>query len=657
MKQVFVAMLIGCLSFGAMAQDDRVLMTIEKDEVTVNEFLSIYNKNNTSTVVDKKTMEEYLDLFLNFKLKVKAAEELGMDTAPKFINELEGYRRQLAQPYLVDRETNDHLILEGYNRMQQDVDAYHILVKLPEDASPKDTLAALKRIKKIAKEIQTEKDMQLAMGRIRNANDGSVIAEDLGYFTAFSMVYPFENAAYATEEGKLSDPVRTRFGYHVVFVKDKRQARGEVKVSHIMIKANAEMSDEERVRAKEKADEIYQRVKGGEDFKTLAQEYSDDNSSAKNGGQLPWFGTGRMVQAFEDAAFELQENGQVTEPVQTNFGWHIIQRDDYRGIGTFDELKTEIKKRIERDSRGQKGRLSLLKKLKEEYTLSFNYKMRNAVDKLVPSEYLTGKWTPEQPEGLAEVVLIITDNKYSKMTQEFTQLDYFDYLRKFQRKYGANETTSDALASQWDGFVNACIIDFENDALPYKYPEYKALVQEYHDGILLFDLMDQKVWSKAVKDTTGLDAFYAASKQNYMWDERVDASVYLCENEEIAKKTMKLAKKRLKKGYADNDILEMVNKENPLNLTIRSGLYTKGEDEYIDQAPWAAGLHQVDGNNGKKVIVQIYAVKAPEPKALSECRGLVTSDYQSQLEKEWIDELRAKYSHSINMDVFQTIDE
>jgi len=656
MKRVIGVMLMGWMTFGAMAQNDQVLMTIEKDSVTVSEFLAIYNKNNTSNVVDKKTMEEYLDLFLNFKLKVKAAEDLGMDTAQKFINELAGYRRQLAQPYLVDRKMNDQLIQEAYDRMQEDVAAYHILVKVGEEAPAKDTVAALKKLKNLAKGITSERDMQMALGKIRSSNDKDVIAEDLGYFTAFSMVYPFENAAYETEVGKLSDPIRTRFGYHVVFVKDRRPARGEVHAAHIMVKSSTSMTPEEQTRAKEKADEIYQRLKNGEDFATLAKEYSDDKSSAKNGGLLPWFGTGRMVQAFEDAAFSLEKNGEISEPVQSNYGWHIIQRVDYRGIGSFEELKGQIKQRIERDSRGQKGRRSLLKQLKEEYTLSFNYKSKAVVDKLVTSDYLEGKWSPEEQDNLDGVVLSITDSKYSNTTQNFTQKDYFDYLNKFQRRYGEGQTIKDVLAEQWDGFVNAMLIDFEREILPAKYEDFIALLQEYHDGILLFDLMDEKVWSKAVKDTAGLEAFYENNKTNYMWGERVDASVYLCENEAIAKSTIKMAKKRLKKGYADNDIIEKVNKENPLNLTIRSGLYAKGDDDYIDKVNWAEGITQLDGENGKKVIVQIYSVMEPQPKALQECRGLVTSDYQSYLEKSWIEELRAKYAFDIDMEVFRSIE-
>lgn len=656
MKRALLALLVGCFIHGAQAQDERVLMTIEKDSITVDDFLAIYNKNNTSAVVDKKSMEEYLDLFINFKLKVKAAEDLGMDTVPKFINELEGYRRQLAKPYLVDRETNDRLIREAYDRMQEDVSAYHILVKVGEDAPAKDTLAALRRLKQLAKDIETEKDMQIAMGRIRNSNDKDIISEDLGYFTAFSMVYPFENAAYNTKVGSLSDPVRTRFGYHVIFVKDRRPARGEIKTSHIMVKSSTKMTDEERTRAKEKIDEIYERLKQGEDFATLAREYSDDKSSARNGGQLPWFGTGRMVLSFEDAAFSLEEDGDISEPVQTTYGWHIIQREGYRGLGTFEKLQSQLKQRIERDARGQRGRLSLLKKLKEEYTISYNYKMRNAVDKLVKSDYLQGKWSPQDPESMDAVVMVITDNKYSNNTQSFTQSDYFDYLRKYQRRFGDNETVSDALATQWSGFVNASIIDFENDVLPYKYADFKALLQEYHDGILLFDLMDQMVWSKAAKDSVGLEGFYEENKTNYMWGERADASIYLCENEAIANKVMKLADKRVKKGYADNDILTKINKDNPLNLSIRSGIYAKGDDEYIDQVGWDTGVTMLEGNNGKKVIVQIYSKLDPQPKQISDCRGLVTSDYQNYLEAQWIEELRKKYSFNVDMSVFRAIE-
>jgi peptidyl-prolyl cis-trans isomerase SurA len=664
MKKAVLMCLMILATVGVFAQDEQkvekgeqVLMTIEGESITVEDFLMIYNKNNASNVIDRKSMDEYLTLFVNFKLKVQEAEELKMDTAQKFINELAGYRRQLAQPYLVDRQMNDQLLQEAYDRMQQDVAAYHILVKVDENATPKDTLKALNTLKAIAKRIETERDMIDEMTKIRNGDDKQLIAEDLGYFTAFSMVYPFETAAYQTEVGDLSKPVRTRFGYHVIYVNDKRPARGEIKTSHIMV-AHEQTGEKDpgTDRAKEKIDEIYERLKNGEDFETLAQEYSDDKGSARNGGKLPWFGTGRMVPEFEDAAFQLAHNGDVIEPVRTNYGWHLIKRDDYRGIGSFDELEASIKKRIERDARGQKGRISLLKKLKEAYSLNFNYKNRDAVHKLVTDEYLEGKWKPEEDLDMEGIVLTISEDQYADQSMNFAQSDYLDYLKRFQKRFGNDKKLSDILADQWEAFVDASLINFEDELLDEKYPEFKALMQEYHDGILLFDLMDDKVWSKAVEDTAGLEAFYESNKSDFMWDERVDASVYLCENADVAKQAEKLAKKRIKKGYTDNDILDEVNEDNPLQLSIRSGLYAKGDDESIDAVTWEKGIHRVDGNNGKIVLVQIYDVLEPQPKSLAEARGLVTSAYQTFLEEEWVASLREKYDFEVDFNVFQSIE-
>jgi peptidyl-prolyl cis-trans isomerase SurA len=394
----------------------------------------------------------------------------------------------------------------------------------------------------------------------------------------------------------------------------------------------------------------------GEDFGTLAQEYSDDKGSAKNGGKLPWFGTGRMVREFEDAAFTLQENGDISSPIRTNYGWHIIKREDYKGIGTFEELESSIKSRIERDTRGQKGKLSLIKKLKEEYSLSFNYKNRDAVNKLVPADYLEGKWKAESRTDLEGVVLTISENKYANKSKEFKQSDYFEYLKRFQKKFGPEQKLSTVLNDQWEAFVDASLIAFEDELLDAKYPEFKALMQEYHDGILLFDLMDEKVWSRAVKDTAGLEAYYQANKGDFMWPKRVDASIYLCENAAVAKRTQKVIKKRVSKGLSDNEILDMVNEENPLQLSIRSGLFVEGEDDYIDKAPWEIGIHEVDGNNDKVVLVQVYEVKEPSPKSLAEARGLVTSAYQNYLEEEWVKSLRESYDFEVNYKVFQSIE-
>lgn len=639
------------------AQDSRVLMTIAGDDVNVDEFLAIYNKNNTNNVVDKKSMEEYMDLFINFKLKVAEAESLGMDTAKKFIGELAGYRRQLANPYLVDRETTDNLVKEAYDRMNQDVEAYHILIMLDAAASPADTLMAWKKIKAIRQSIKNLDDFK----RLAKEESGDPSAKEnagyLGYFTAFKMVYPFENAAYNTKVGEMSKPVRTRFGYHIIYVSDKRPARGEIRAAHIMVKSTDKMSSEDQMSAKAKIDEISQQLKGGADFAVLAKQYSQDEGTAGKGGLLPWFGTGRMVESFEDAAFALKNDGDISDPVQTAYGWHIIRREEYKGIETFDALESTIKRRIERDTRGEKGKESLIAKLKKEYSLSMDYKNRDKVNKLVNNDYMVGTWNIElgKLSSMTAPVLTIADPMRAKMSMVFTQADYAKFLQKNQKKGKGEMVLSQILGDQWESFVDDAIIKFEDNNLENKYPEFKALMQEYHDGILLFDLMDQRVWSKAVKDSAGLEGFYQENKNDFMWAERVDASMYLAANEAIAKKAQKLAKKRGKTGVTDGDIMKTLNVDNPLNLSIRSGVFAREEDEILDSFPWEVGVSDFMARGDKVAFVEIRKTLDPQPKELSEARGVITSAYQNYLEEQWIKELRERYDFKVNQAVFNDI--
>jgi len=655
LKKVIVA--IGLFTaFTAGAQDQRVLMNIGDQTIKVDEFLGIYNKNNTNNVVDKKTIEEYVDLFVNFKLKVFEAESLGMDTIPKFIRELSGYKNQLAQPYLIDRQVNEDLINEAYERLKEDVAAYHILVKVAPDAPAGDTLKAMKKLQLYTKSIKSEDDMKAAIARIKGTKDEQVIAEDLGYFTAFSMVYPFESAAYNTEVGKLSKPVRTRFGYHAIFVRDRRPARGEIRVSHIFIRTNPDNTEDQKQAAKNRINEIHKRILIGEDFRELVKQFSEDKTSVKDNGMLPWFGTGGTASVFEDAAFSLENNGDISDPIQSAYGWHIIRREDRRDVAEFEAIKSNLKRKIEKDARALKGRTSLLRTLKEDYALTFNYPNRDRASKLVTEEYLSGKWKmpKELPNPMDKPVLTISDNKLSKTSKVYTQLNYLNFIQKNQKKRKEGEMVSAVLADEWKSFVNEMLIDFENGLLEIKYPEFKALMQEYHDGILLFDLMDQKVWSKAVKDSAGLEDFYKTHKSDYMWPERVDASIYECANEQVAKKVEKLTKKRVKKGYTDAYIMQEINEDNALNLNIRSGLFAKSDDAIIDKTPWVPGTYTIQ-DSGKPTLVQVYDVKQPQPKALNEARGLITSAYQSHLEEMWIQELRSKYQVQVDQKVFESI--
>ncbi len=648
MKKIllFLSVLLAT-GFFIKAQDNNepILLKIAGDQITRSEFEKVYRKNNAKeTNFDRKSLEDYLELYINYKLKVKEAEALKMDTSAAFINELAGYRKQLAQPYLVDKEVTENLIKEAYDRMKKDVRASHILIRLEENALPKDTLAAYNKIIKIRERLTKGADFVTVAKEVSEDPSAKDNGGDLGYFTGMQMVYPFETVAYNTKAGQISMPVRTRFGYHLVKVADIRDAKGEVMVAHIMIKMPTGSIAVDSIAAETKVNEIYAKLQGGEDFAELAARFSDDLTTSKNGGALAWFGTGRMVPEFEKVAFNLKNNGDYSQPVQTSYGFHIIKLLDKRGISSFEEKQGELKAQIARDSRSEVSRISMINRIKKESGFKEFPKVKDEMFKVADSTLIDGEWSAARATGMNKVMFSLTDKNY-------TQTDFAAFVENHQTKR-TGSAPAVIMNSFYDQFVEESILSYEESRLDLKYPDFKALMQEYRDGILLFDLTDNKVWSKAVKDTVGLAAFYESNKSNYMWGQRVKAVVYTCANEVMAEKTRKLLKK---KKTTRELLLAEVNKSSQLNLNIREGLFAKGEYEIIDQIEWKKGLSQNVAASGSVVFVDIKEVLSPQPKSLDECRGLVTSDYQTALEKEWISELRSKFPVELNKEVLNTL--
>lgn len=646
MKKILSGLFLVAGLFGLTAQNnDRVLLNIGGDEITVDEFLSVYNKNrNVGEDIDPKSMDEYLDLFINFKLKVKEAETRGLDTVPSFVNELNGYRRQLAKPYLVDTNVEDELVEEAYERMQDEIQASHILIKVGPNASPSDTLRAYKKIQRVRKELNKGMAFDAAVKKYSDDkyNDGN-----LGYFSALYMVYPFENAAYNTKVGALSDVIRTRFGYHLLKVTDKRKNRGERKVSHIMVKLpeGKDKTEESVANAKQKIDELYAKVQAGEDFAELAKQFSDDKTSAVKGGELGFFGSNKMVPEFEATAFGLKKEGDVAAPIKTQYGWHIIKLLEKKPVGSFEDVKQSLKARIEKDSRSQRKSGVLIAKLKKEYNLKEYPREKKDFYKLIDDKYFEGKFDVKKDAGHLKAVL------FEFADQKVYQESFAFYLRNSYRKTTKTDSPIAIVDNLYKDFLNKTIIDYENSILEEKYHEFNMLMTEYHDGILLYELTDELVWSKAVKDSLGLEAFYEANKTNYLWPERADASIYTCANEKVAKKTRKYVARC---GWTNDKVIEKINKKSQLNLDVESGVYMKGDNEWVDKAPWQIGdsdFFPIADNRIK--FVYIHNLIAPEPKKLDEARGLITSDYQNYLEQEWIKELRAKYKVDLNQPLFK----
>jgi peptidyl-prolyl cis-trans isomerase SurA len=631
---------------GQNNEKERILLEIADKKITVNEFLNVYNKNsNKQAAMDEKSLSDYVELFINFKLKVKEAEARGLDTTEAFINELAGYRRQLAQPYLTDNDVNDHLLNEAYERLKYEINASHILINISETASPKDTLVAFNKIMKLRERISAGEDF--ASVSQKNSDDPS--AKDnggnLGYFTALQMVYPFETLAYTTPVGSVSMPIRTKFGYHLIKVHDKREARGQVLVAHIMVQTNSEGTAQDSLDARSKAEEIYQNILKGDDFADLTQKFSDDRGSARKGGELPWFGTGRMVPEFENIAFSLNK-GEVSAPFQTRFGWHIIKKLDKKELASFDEMKTELKSRIGKDSRSQKSREALIGRIKKEYGLKENNAAKNDFIKLIDKSFADGTWSADKAKGMTKAMFTIGNITYKQ--NEFAQ-----YLEVRQ---GIKDVPANVLIDKlYKDFVEDKLIAYEDSQLENKYPEFRALMQEYRDGILLFELTDKEVWSKAVNDTAGLENHYEQNKTRFMWDERLNATIYTASSEAVAKKVRKLLKQADKKAYTKDDILKQVNTDSQLHLRAENGKFAKGENEIIDAVKWIPGIAPDIKRKDQVIIVHVHEKIPPQPKTLREARGLVTADYQTHLEKNWIESLKQNYSVTLHKEILSNL--
>ncbi len=632
----------------AQVTDDATLLSVGGDNVTKGDIVRIYTKNNPNNAIDKKSVTDYLDLFINFKLKVKEARDMGLDTNKAFVSELRGYRKQLAQPYLTDKEVNDKLLTEAYDRSKKDVRASHILVRIDADALPKDTLIAYKKILAIRDRILKGEDFGKLAEQLSEDPSAKDNKGDLGYFTVFNMVYPFETAAYNTPAGQVSMPIRTRFGYHIIKVADVRDAQGTIHTAHVMVKIPKDAKQADIDAAKTKIDEVYNKLKAGEKFEDLAAKYSDDKASAKKGGELPWFGTGRMVPEFETAAFALKADGDYSAPILTQYGWHIIKRLEKKGVPAFDDVKNEYKSKISKDSRSEKGKVALVNKIKTEAAFKEDRKLVGDFYKAVDSTVYDGTWNSGKAAAF-------TKPMFNFGNKQYTQVDFARYIASHQVKRPKDVAIQSIVNSLYDKFVEETALTYEDSQLETKYPAFRDLLNEYKDGMLLFEITDKKVWSKAVEDTTGLKGFYEANKNNYMWGERVSATIFKCANKDVAERLRKYLKKNAKNNPSNDQILKEINKTSSLDLQIEEGVFAKKDNETVDKAPWVVGLSPDIDAEKSVIVVRINKVIAPEPKSISEARGLITADYQNFLEKEWIELLRKKYTVSVDKAVLDSI--
>lgn len=608
------------------AQKNKVLIKIDDTEITREEFERIYRKNNQNLFdqTEIKSPKDYLDLYIGFKLKVVEAMNLKMDTNSTFREELAGYRKELAAPYLTDMQFDDKLIKEMYQRMKTEINASHILFRLPDNTSAEQEQAVLKKAHEVRNEIMNGRDFNEAAAAYSEDPSAKANQGNLGYFTAFQMVTPFENAAYNTPAGEISKPVRTAFGYHLVKVHNVRENRGEIQVAHIMKMFPQGDAGFDKKQLNTEIDSIYKILLNGADFSEMAKKYSDDKRSAARGGEMPWFSAGRMIPEFSNAAFALKNIGDISQPIETAFGYHIIKKTGERPVPSFEEARYDIEERIKKDpERSNSSRKIFVEKLKKEYQFKQNSENIQKIKTL--------KIEDAKPENL---------QLFSLGNQKFTVNEFINFLQ--------NKNRSTGFYSEYiEEWIDTEIIAYEDAKLEDKHPEFKYLMQEYHDGLLLFNIMEEKIWKFAAEDTTGLENFYQKNRGKFNWEERFKGWIITCKNSEIKEE----AEKYFEAEMPVQEIEDMINTEDQV-IQIEPGAWEKGTNATVDYYVWNG--EKPAGFSPELTFIRGDLVP-PEPKTLDEARGLFISEYQNFLEKEWLKELRKKYKVKINRKLLKSI--
>ncbi|HJH60929.1 MAG TPA: peptidylprolyl isomerase [Bacteroidetes bacterium] len=663
MKRISVTVLMALFMLPALvfgqSYKSKTLLTLGDKEFTADEFMAVYEKNNVrSDVIDKKTVDEYMDLFINFKLKVTEAENLKMDTSAKFIRELNGYRQQLAKPYFSNDEVTEKIVEEAYERMKYDLNADHILVKCDLHAVPSDTLKAYNKALELRKRILAGEDF----GDVAVEASDDLSARDiepvpgqhngmkgnrgnLGYFTVFDMVYPFESGAYNTPVGEISMPVRSDFGYHLIKVNSKTPASGVIRAAHIFLIVDENDPDRQDSVVKAKIDNIYKELEpDGSNWSNTVRKYTDDKGTIKNDGMLSPFRVSNLVPEFIDAVKSLEPE-QFSKPVKTKYGYHIVKLIGTSGVGDFETEKDRLKERVGKDMRASFSEEVVLKRIMKENKFKEMADVKDNFINSIDSTLSLGVYKMSENVNKDEVLFSINQQKY-------TIGDFVDYIYKHQEPQPFISAASFAY-QLYDAFVKEKVFEYEDAHLEDKYPEFNTLIQEYHDGILLFDLMEQQVWRKAIEDTVSLQNYFEQHKDEYMWGDRVKAMVVTLNRPDNLEKVKELVTEE-----NDIDNLRKRIKEDSIRyVNARCNFYQKGDNINIDEMEWTVGNILVIPSTVDKSteIIKILEVRAPEHKTLKEAKGLVTSAYQEELEKQWVEELKVKYPVNINNKLLKKI--
>jgi peptidyl-prolyl cis-trans isomerase SurA len=643
--------LICFLPLAVMAQTpDPVLFTVKGMPVTVSEFTGIYTKTNQDKAdFSRASLEEYLTLYTNFKLKVQKARDLQLDTVPALKTELDGYRRQLAASYLVDKEVTDKLVLEAHQRMLQDVEMSHVFVACAKDAAAKDTLIAFQKTMEAYQKLKGGADFGAVAAEFSSDKSAKETMGKVGYVTAMlpDGFYALENYLYTATIGAYSMPLRTNAGYHIVKVTNRRPARGELEVGQILFRKGDTPAS--AAKAKMRADSSFAALRGGANWDELCKLVSEDKMTAPKGGYIGFFGINRYQSNFEEAAFALENDGEYTAPVETTIGWHLVKRISARPVASFETMKRGLSDRVKRDGRSEVAKQSIISRIQREGKFQeFSAPLSTWGKLQLDSIFHTFKWKPDPAKPQTAL--------FAFGTQNYTLADFEDYCSRASRERmrGKGYPVEETIARLYKAWKDETTLRYEESQLDQKYPEFKSLMREYEGGMLLFEAAKVEVWDRANTDSVGLEQFFNANlKSKYMWDERAKVYIYTLKSDDpkLLKKVLDLAAKK-----PTAEVLKKINKKGEV-LTVLERSYEKGKNKDLDGL-WRAGAisaAKTDAGTKTATFSKVEQIAPPTPKALNEARGYAVAEYQDYLEKRWIEQLRQEYPVTINRAVFESL--
>jgi len=642
---VLFFILLFTLNQGFSQKKNDVLLTINDDPVYATEFKRVFKKN-LDLVKDEsqKSVDGYLDLFIDYKLKIAEAYDLEFDRKETYISEFAKYEEQLSRNYIYDTKLAEDLINEAYERGLEEIEARHILINADYNATAQDTLKAYTEISSIRERALAGEDFTELAKKYSNEPNASERGGYLGYFSVFAMVYPFESAAFNTPVGEISEIVRTQFGYHILKVLDRREKSSEISVSHIMV---SDRDDDSRTfDPSERINEIYNMLMQGEDFANLAKQYSDDKNSALRGGKLNKFGKGALrSKIFEEYAFDLKNIGDISKPFKSEFGWHIVKLVEIHKKSTFEELKPTLEKQVKNGDRSKVVTSAISAKIKEKYGFTKGEPYQKYFEQYLPKEVFQRKYKYDSlPPVVDKIIFTIGDKNY-------TFEDFARNVERSQNRIRPGLKQAPMVKSMYDQFEVDALKSYFREKLELENEEYAATIDEYRNGLLIFDLMSENIWRKAKTDSLGLNEFYDSVKENYKWDQRVEATIVSANSEEYVEQ----ARNMLIEGKTEAEIKDALNGEKQVNVIVTTGTFETQDRQLPEGFIVEKGVSKVYNNEGSYVVINITDIIAPGIKKLEEVRGKVLNDYQANLETEWLKSLRNKYEVNVNKKVLKKL--